>query len=159
MLFDEEIVSLPSVRNFNLERYLGRWYEIARLPHRAERGMEFVHADYFIQDDELLIRSYGSRAGKLHKFDSCASLLKASAGEFKVRFLAPWRGEFAYRILFTDPEYRYSVAGTPDRNYLWIMARTPVLSLQHLGTLREFAGFHGFEVDQLEYPTQSKSIV
>ena len=103
MIWQEE--SIPAVRNFSLKRYLGRWYEIARLPHRFERGMSCVRADYAEAADGLVaIENSGVRNGKFHSISGKARPKgDETVGELMVNFFGPFEGE--YRIIRLDPAY------------------------------------------------------
>ncbi len=152
MIWQEE--SIPAVRNFSLKRYLGRWYEIARLPHRFERGMSCVRADYAEAADSLVaIENSGVRNGKFHSISGKARPKgDETVGELMVNFFGPFEGE--YRIIRLDPAYTRAVVAGAGRKYLWFLAREPYLKLDELEELREFALTNGFDIDELEYPPQ-----
>ena len=145
---------IPAVTGFELPRYLGTWYEIARLPHRFERGMNRVTAEYTQNPDGTVrVVNRGVRDGVEHRAEGVAKFTgKTTAGELEVSFFRPFYGD--YRIIRLDPEYRHAVVTSSTDDYLWILARTPQLPDDELLELVEYAGKHGFATDRLEFPVQ-----
>ena len=149
---------IPAVRDFELDRYLGRWYEIARLPHRFERGLDLVTAEYsLLPDGTVKVVNSGVRDGETHRVTGRAGLKDPRAakpeGELRVSFFRPFYG--AYRIIELDPEYRYAVVTSSTRDYLWILSREPVMDKARLDAILDRLGGLGFEVDKLEFPRQN----
>ena len=146
--------SIASVRNFDSKRYLGTWYEIARLPHRFERDLDFVSADYSEQGDGTIrVVNRGQRDGKEREAVGKAHFKGASdVGELRVSFFGPFYGD--YRIVELAPDYSSAIVTSSTKNYLWILSRTPQLSKEtlekYLAQIREW----GFDVSALEYPKQ-----
>lgn len=158
MLFLTGCVELPEgitpVGDFELERYLGKWYEIARLDHRFERGLIDISAEYSLRDDggvRVINRGYNveyqewdSAEGKAYFVD------RPDIGRLKVSFFGPFYG--GYNIIALDKEdYSYAMVAGPDRDYLWILARTPTLDKAIVERLVAQAKELGFAVDQLIY--------
>ena len=148
---------IPAVKEFDPDRYLGRWYEIARLPHRFERGLDCVRAEYTrAPDGAIKVVNCGVRDGELRKIVGRAKLKDPAAsppaGELRVSFFRPFYG--AYRIIELDPEYRCSVVTGSTREYLWILSRTPKLPEARLAAILDRLGKLGFAVDKLEFPRQ-----
>jgi apolipoprotein D and lipocalin family protein len=119
---------VTAVQNFELERYLGTWYEIARLDHRFERGLSNVTATYTLRDDgglHVLNRGYDESAGEWDEATGKAYFVgEADVGRLKVSFFGPFYG--AYNILELDHEaYQYALVAGPNRSYLWLLARSP----------------------------------
>jgi apolipoprotein D and lipocalin family protein len=122
---------LEVVEQVDIDRYLGRWYEIASLPQRFQRGCVASRATYSRRDDGRIAVvnecREGSFDGELRRAEGVAWV--ADHGEtpakLKVQFFWPFRGD--YWIIELDPEYRYAAVGHPSRDYLWILARTPRL--------------------------------
>ncbi len=138
------------VRDFELPRYLGTWYEIARLDHRFERGLSQVTADYSLRDDggvHVVNRGYDAAAGSWDEAVGKAYLVdEPDVGRLKVSFFGPFYG--GYNILALDHE-RYSLVAGPNRSYLWLLARTPELPDADVERLVEMARELGFPVDEL----------
>jgi apolipoprotein D and lipocalin family protein len=122
---------LEVVEQVDLDRYLGRWYEIASFPQRFQRGCVASRATYTLRDDGRIsvlneCRD-GSFDGELRSAEGVAWVAdpQESLAKLKVQFFWPFRGD--YWIIELDPGYRYAAVGHPSRNYLWILARTPAL--------------------------------
>jgi apolipoprotein D and lipocalin family protein len=149
-------VRLPAgvvpVENFRLERYLGKWYEIARLDHSFERGLTRVSAEYSLRPDGgvlVLNRGYSAAEGRWKEAEGKAYFVnRADQGFLKVSFFGPFYG--AYGILALDQEnYSWALVCGPNRSYLWILARRPVLDEAVLRRLTAEAGAAGFETEKL----------
>ncbi len=144
---------LQPVAQFDTDRYLGKWYEIARLDHRFERGLVDVSADYAPRSDgriDVVNRGYDPKAGRWKEANGVARFAGApTVGSLEVSFFGPFWG--AYNILVLDPDYRYAMIAGPNREYLWILAREPRLEQNTLSTLVEQARGWGFKTDALIY--------
>lgn len=149
-------VSLPDnvqpVRNFELERYLGKWYEIARLDHSFERGLTRVSAEYSLRPDgsvRVVNRGYSARDGKWKEAEGKARFVRSpDVGYLKVSFFGPFYG--SYVVFDLDHEdYRYSLVSGPDKSYLWILARTPTLDPAIYDRLVQKAAALGFDTGKL----------
>ncbi|MEM1434879.1 MAG: lipocalin family protein [Pseudomonadota bacterium] len=137
------------VSGFELDRYLGTWYEVARLDHRFERGLSNVTATYSLRDDggvRVANRGYDVEAQSWEEAIGKAYFIGASdIGRLKVSFFGPFYG--GYNILELDQNnYRYALVAGPNRSFLWILARTPTLDDKTLGMLVARA-------QELEFPT------
>ena len=152
-------VSLPDnlrpVSGFELSRYLGHWYEIARLDHSFERGLDRVTADYSVRPDggvKVINRGYSVRDQRWQAAEGRAYFVETpDQGFLKVSFFGPFYG--SYVILELDhTAYQYALIAGPNRSYLWILARTPKLAPEVLHTLIEKARAMGFATDQLIFP-------
>lgn len=146
--------NIEPVDNFKLEKYLGKWYEIARLDHSFERGLTNVTANYSLLDDggvRVLNRGYAATSDSWKEAEGKAYFVKGSdQGYLKVSFFGPFYG--SYIIFDLDQEnYQYSLVCGPDRSYLWILARTPVLKENIKTALIEKAAASGFKVSELIY--------
>jgi lipocalin len=124
-------VDNSTITSFDLDRYLGRWYEIARYDHSFERGLVGSTAEYSLRDDGKL---KVLNSGHLNTLDGPykESIGKAKArkngtpGQLQVSFFGPFYGD--YDILELAPDYSYSVVGSSSPKYLWILSRTPQMS-------------------------------
>ena len=143
-----------AVTGFELDRYLGTWYEVARLDHSFERGMSNVTANYSMRDDggvSVVNRGYKVKKGEWDDATGKAYFIgDADVGQLKVSFFGPFYG--GYNILELDKDdYQYALVSGPDRGYLWILARSPELSQDILSTLVNKAKELDFPVDELIY--------
>lgn len=143
-----------TVTGFELERYLGTWYEVARLDHGFERGMSHVTANYSMRDDGGV--SVTNRGYKVEKAEWGEATGKAyfvgdpDVGQLKVSFFGPFYG--GYNIIELDKDnYQYALVAGPDRNYLWILARSPKVDQDTMSALVIKAESLGFPTDDLIY--------
>jgi apolipoprotein D and lipocalin family protein len=140
------------VREFELARYLGRWYEIARLDHSFERGLTRVTADYRLREDgrvRVLNRGYRPEEDRWETAEGVADFVGPSdVGRLKVSFFGPFYG--AYNIIALDKtHYSYALVCGPDRSYLWILSREPRLDPAVFEALAGRAQDLGFAVEAL----------
>lgn len=143
---------IQPVDHFNLERYLGTWYEIARLDHSFERGLSKVSAEYSLREDggvRVVNRGYAAKNGSWKQAEGTASFVgRPDQGFLKVSFFGPFYG--AYVIFDLDhAQYRYALVCGPNRAYLWILARTPTLPAETMERLIERAAALGFDTGNL----------
>ena len=135
-----------------MERYLGTWYEVARLDHSFERGLTRVTAHYSLRDDggiRVVNRGYDPESGKWREAVGRAYPVgPPDVGRLKVSFFGPFYA--GYNVIALDKDdYRYAMVSGPNRSYLWILAREPVLAPPILKRLLEQAKALGFATDQL----------
>ena len=147
------------VRNFDINRYRGKWYEIARLDHSFERGLSNVSAHYTLRDDggiDVLNKGFNKRRGSWKQAKGRAYFVKdKTVGKLKVSFFRPFYG--GYNVIDLDHEnYSYALVCGPDRSYLWILARDKTLARPLLDKLLEKAKNLGFEVDKLIFVEQDR---
>lgn len=140
------------VTGFDLNRYLGTWYEVARLDHRFERGLSDVTATYSLRDDggvHVVNRGYKSNSGEWDEAVGKAYFTgDEDVGSLKVSFFGPFYG--GYNIVELDKDdYQYSLVAGPDRDYLWILSRTPEMDPGALQRLIGIAKDLDFPVDDL----------
>lgn len=151
---------IEPVIGFELDRYLGKWYEIARLDHSFERGLTNVTAEYSLREDGgVKVVNRGFDPGK-KVWDEAVGrayfVETPGIGQLKVSFFWPFYG--AYNIVALDKEeYQYSLVAGPDFSYLWILARKPVLDQTIIDSLVQKAGSLGFPVEEFIYVTHDKS--
>ena len=143
------------VAGFELDRYLGTWYEIARLDHSFERGLSHVTAEYGLRDDggvRVLNSGYDAAQKRRRSAEGKAYFIESpDIGRLKVSFFGPFYG--AYNIIALDKtDYRYVMIAGNNTDYLWIMARTPNLETTVLETLIGQAKALGFATEDLIYP-------
>jgi len=140
------------VGDFRLQRYLGTWYEIARLDHSFERGLTRVTAEYTLRGDggvRVVNRGYSARDNTWKQAEGKAYFVKGpDLGYLKVSFFGPFYG--SYVIIELDHEtYQYSLVCGPDRSYLWILSRSPKLDDGIRDALVAKAAALGFETEKL----------
>ncbi|MBZ0057914.1 MULTISPECIES: lipocalin family protein [Leclercia] len=145
------------VHPFDVQRYLGTWYEIARFDHRFERGLEKVTANYSQMNDggiQVINRGYNPERGMWQKVTGKAYFTGASdTAALKVSFIGPFYG--SYNVIGLDKDYRHALVCGPDRDYLWILSRTPTISDEMKQTLLNSATRQGFDVSKLIWVEQT----
>lgn len=144
------------VDNFKIERYLGKWYEIARLDHSFERGLTRVTAEYDLrQDGSLRVVNRGYLANENRWKEAVGKgyfVNKTDQGFLKISFFGPFYG--SYIVFDLDHEnYKYSLVCGPDLSYLWILSRSPELNDEVKNSLIEKAASLGFDVSKLIHVT------
>jgi apolipoprotein D and lipocalin family protein len=149
-----ELKGASVVSEFEIDRYLGTWYEIARLDHRFERGLTNVTANYTLRDDggvRVVNRGFQTKKGEWDEAVGKAYFVDSpDVGRLKVSFFGPFYG--GYNILELDIEdYQYALVAGPNRSYLWVLARSPNLSETIVQSLVEKARNLDFPVEELIY--------
>ncbi|MBU2965320.1 lipocalin family protein [Amphritea sp. 2_MG-2023] len=142
--------SVTPVDQFELERYLGQWYEIARLDHSFERGLIQVSAEYTRRDDggvAVLNRGFSAAKGEWQEAEGKAYFVNDSdQGYLKVSFFGPFYG--SYVVFELDHEgYQYAFVSGPDTSYLWLLARTPEVQPEVMQKFMRMAKVRGFDTD------------
>lgn len=137
------------VPKVDLARYAGKWHEIARYPNRFQRGCVGATAEYALAADGKSVevvnrcREEGS-GGKERSIRGKARVVDpATNAKLSVTFFWPFSGD--YWILALGSEYEYAVVGTPNRKYLWFLARTPTIPDDLYARLVEEARRQGFD--------------
>uniref|UniRef100_UPI0039EE5015 lipocalin family protein n=1 Tax=Bordetella sputigena TaxID=1416810 RepID=UPI0039EE5015 len=145
---------VPSV---DLRSYLGKWYEIARLPRFYQRYcVGDSIATYSIRDPHTIAieNSCRTKDGDIRTAHGTAEPVPGSNNaKLEVTFLPPFTGD--YWIIGLAPDYTWSVVGSPGRKALWILSRTPRLPAAALDKARSIARAAGYAVDELVYTPQS----
>jgi len=160
-LFLTGCVGIPEnvspVDHFRLDKYLGKWYEIARLDHSFERGLTRVTADYSLRDDggvRVLNRGYSEKEKTWKEVEGKAYFVQRPDQVFvKVSFFGPIYG--SYIVFELDHEnYQYSLVSGPDKSYLWILARDPSMKDDIKNILMAKAATLGFDTNKLIFVKQ-----
>lgn len=141
----------PPVSGFELDRYLGRWYEIARLDHRFERGLSQVTAHYQRHPDgglTVLNRGYNARQGQWSEAQGRAYFVgDPQQGHLKVSFFGPFYS--SYVIFGLDKDYQYAFVAGPNHDYLWLLSRQPTVSDELWQRFIDTAQRAGFDTQAL----------
>ena len=153
--------SLPEgikpMRDFELQRYLGKWYEIARHDHSFERGLEQVTAQYSLLDDggvKVINRGYNSEEQEWDEAIGKAYFVgEQNIGHLKVSFFGPFYASYVIFSLDND-NYGYAMITGPNRDYFWILARQPELEDDVLQSLLTKARDAGFDTEKLIFVNQ-----
>lgn len=143
---------IEPVDDFKLDRYLGKWYEVARLDHSFERGLQKVTAQYSLRDDggvQVINRGYSTKDGDWEEAEGKAFFVEESnKGYLKVSFFGPFYG--SYIVFELDQEdYQYAFVSGPNTSYLWLLARQPEVPQAIRDRFVERAGDLGFKLEEL----------
>jgi apolipoprotein D and lipocalin family protein len=145
-----------AVSNFEPERYLGTWYEIARLDHRFERGLEQVAASYSARDNgsiHVVNRGLESETGEWKKASGQASFIGArDRGLLKVSFFRPFYS--AYMIFYLSADYCTAFVTGNDANTLWLLSRSPTVGAIDRARFVEAAHRLGVSADRIIWVPQ-----
>ena len=133
----------------DLSKYLGKWYELAHLPFKFEEGCNETTATYTLSaNGAISVLNECMKNGKLKRARGKAKVVdKTTNAKLKVTFFWPFYGD--YWIIKLGEYYEYSVVGTPDRRYLWILSRKPEMDNSLFSELTQFAKSKGFDVGNL----------
>ena len=144
---------------FDLSRYLGKWYEIARFDHSFERGMQNVTAEYSLRDDgKVSVFNSGWKGEKFKLAEGKAKYPdpKNDPGHLRVSFFLFFYSD--YNVMLLDNDYSVALVGSRSPNYLWILSRTPVVEREVLDVLLEEAQNRGYDISKLIWVDQSKNM-
>ncbi len=150
--------SVHAVPSVDLNRYQGQWYEIVRLPLSWEKKCaSLVTATYTLRPDGdiTVLNSCQRINGKMTSSRGKAQLAVAGGptSKLKVTFFWPFRGD--YWVIGIDPDYRWSLVGTPDKKYLWLLSRTPTMASDQVNRILGRAVEMGFDVKDIIYTKQN----
>ena len=146
--------SVVPVKAFDLDKYLGKWYEIARLDHSFERGLEQVSAEYsLLKGGGIQVKNSGFSVEK-NKWRTAVGkaffIRESNEGYLKVSFFGPFYG--SYIVFELDQEnYQHAFICGPNTSYLWFLSRTPEVDEKLMAQFIEKARDLGFETDKLIY--------
>ena len=142
-----DLPPLRTVERVDLSRYLGRWYEIARLPNSFQKNCLKSLADYSLRDDgdiTVLNSCTDKQDGSLRQSKGSAWVVDtATNARLKVSFFWPFRGD--YWIIELGNQYEYAVVGTPNRKYFWVLSRTQTMDNALYEGIIQRAKLQGFD--------------
>lgn len=135
------------VADFDLARFTGAWYELARYDHSFERGMDNVSAVYTLNaDSSIKVCNQGTVAGKSRNAVGKARVTK-TPGLLRVSFFGPFYSD--YRVLYVDPGYTQALVGSSASSYLWILSRSKSPDLATTAKLISEAKRRGYDTTSL----------
>lgn len=152
-----EDMDFSTVDKLDLERYMGKWYEIARFDHRFERNLVGVTATYSIRDDgKIKVVNAGYKNSLDGKYKETVGKAKQpnpdEPGKLKVSFFLFFYAD--YYILELDEEYQWALIGSSSDKYLWILSRTPQLDQDTLDHILGKAKERGYDTNRLIWVLQ-----
>lgn len=148
--------NISPVTGFDINQYLGTWYEIARLDHSFERGLERVTAQYSLRDDggiKVVNKGLDPKKNSWKEVIGKAYFVgDSNLGSLKVSFWGPFYS--SYNIIALDEKkYSYSMVCGPNKSYLWILAREPHMEESLKSELMNRAKALGFRTDKMIHVT------
>jgi apolipoprotein D and lipocalin family protein len=153
--------NLRPVAAVDLNRYAGRWYEIARYPNRFERGCAAVTADYALRPDGRVsvvnTCRQGGVDGEARVAEGSARVIEGSNNARLAVNFAPIPlpvGDGNYWIIDLDDAYQHAVVGEPGGRFLWFLARTPRISAQARAAMNAAAAAQGYDLSMVEEVAQ-----
>ncbi len=146
------------VKNFDETKYLGKWYEIARLDHSFERGLSRVTAEYELRSDggiKVVNRGFSVAENRWKEADGKAYFVKArNEGHLKVSFFGPFYG--SYIVFHLDKKnYQYAFVSGQNTSYLWLLSRTPTISKEVIEQFITKSKALGFDTNSLIFTEQN----
>jgi apolipoprotein D and lipocalin family protein len=144
--------TVQPITGFELDRYLGKWYEIARLDHSFEKGLSQVTAEYSMRTDGGVLvvnRGFSESKNEWKEAEGKAYFVNSvSDGYLKVSFFGPFYG--SYVVFELDHEnYQYAFISGPSTKYLWLLSRTPSVKIEIMEKFIEMSNSRGFDTDSL----------
>lgn len=149
---------IKPVDNFDVQRYLGKWYEIARLDHSFERGLNQVSADYSLREDggiRVLNRGYSLKDNEWKEAEGKAYFVSnTDMGHLKVSFFGPFYSSYVIFSLDTLG-YQHAFISGYNNNYLWLLSRTPTVSKKIIDNFITKAKRYGFNTEEIIFVDQN----
>ena len=148
----DDMKPLNTVDHVDIDKYLGKWYEIARLPNSFEKGLICCTADYSMREDgKITVLNSGHPDKNPEKVETAKGKAwlpdKDVTSKLKVQFFWPFRGD--YYIFHLDDDYQYVLVGAPNRKYLWLLSRTPAIEDALFNELMEIAKTNDFDISTI----------
>ena len=147
-------IDYSTVSTLDTERYMGRWYEIARFDHRFERGLEQCVATYLpLPKGKISVENSGivARTGKRKSaYGKVHTGLKP--GQLRVSFFLFFYSD--YKVLALDKKYQWALVGSSTPDYLWILSRTPQLQQSTIDSILTIARERGYDTSKLLWVKQ-----
>ncbi|NUW67215.1 lipocalin family protein [Vibrio coralliilyticus] len=156
VLFISGCLGMPSevkpVQDFDIDRYTGKWYEIARLDHSFEKGLSKVTAEYSLKDDggvKVINQGFSEELNEWKEAEGNAYFVRSSdQGYLKVSFFGPFYGSYVVFELEKD-NYDYAFVSGPDTDYLWLLARSSSVEQEVINKFISMSKARGFDTNRL----------
>ena len=145
-----------AIPEFDLSKYLGTWYEIARFDHSFERGMDNVIAEYLLREDgKIDVVNSGWKNGKFKVADGKAKQPDplSDPAHLEVSFFLFFYSD--YNVMMIDDDYQIALVGSKSPKYLWILSRTPYVTDSVMDLVLEEASSRGYDINNLIWVDQS----
>ena len=153
---------MTAVQDFDIHRFTGTWYEIARLDHGFEKGMNHVSAEYTLGQDgslKIINKGFDTKTSTWQSSEAKAGFIESpEVGRLKVSFFGPFYG--SYNIIDLDDQgYSYAMVTGPSTRFFWILSREKTLDNEVMQRLIKKAVDLGFKLDKLIYVDQKDETV
>ncbi|MCK7459358.1 lipocalin family protein [Idiomarina aminovorans] len=149
------------VEDFDAERYLGKWYEIARMPHSFEEGLQSVTAEYRLNGDgtlEVTNRGYHTKDEEWQTAIGLAEPVENMKAAYQVTFFWPFYG--GYYVSWLDDNYQLAIVTSDSHEYFWLLSRTPDVAQEDIDYALAKAHQWGYNIDQMirvDHPAELRS--
>ena len=149
---------ISPIQHINIHKYQGKWYEIARLDHSFESGLDNITAEYKLRDDgglDVINRGYSKEDKEWEQAEGKAYFVAIqNDGYFKVSFFEPF---YASYVIFEldKKDYQYAFITSNDKDYLWLLARTPNVDKKLIDYFIQRSKKLGFDTDKLIFVDHS----
>lgn len=148
--------NLPVIQDFELDRYIGLWYEIARLDFYWEKGLKNVTAEYSLNDDgtiKVTNSGINMRTGKLKcSIGKVKAASQKNLGALRVSFFVPFYS--GYHIMHIDDNYQYALVFGDNLDYMWILSRTKFIPHEIKQKYLDYARKSGYSIKDLVWTVQ-----
>ena len=146
---------LQTVPHVDLNKYLGKWYDIASFPQRFQKGCTCTTAEYALgKNGTITVTNTCNKEGKMKVATAKAKVIdKETNAKLSVQFFWPFKGK--YWIIDLADDYSYAVVGHPNREYLWILSRTKEMAAATYGAILGRMREKGFDLSKLQKTVQS----
>ncbi|CAA0081575.1 Outer membrane lipoprotein Blc [Zhongshania aliphaticivorans] len=152
--------SVSPVQNFEIDQFLGKWYEIARLDHSFERGMSQVSAEYSLRDDggvKVLNKGYKAENQEWKEAEGKAYFVGSqNEGYLKVSFFGPFYS--SYVVYELEENYQYAFVSGANTDYLWLLSRSPEISAEVRQKFIEMSADKGFDTESVIWVDHSEAM-
>lgn len=155
--FKKDRGNIDIICDVDLNRYLGNWYEIARLPLRSEKGLDNIRAVYNLKKNgDIEVVNSGFKKGKKKEIRGRAWAPDSRCkGSLRVSFFWPFKSE--YNIIKLEKNYKYAVVMGNTKDNLWVLSRTPQMDKKTYGEIIDFLNDKNFEIGKIINPMQDMS--
>ena len=145
-------IAMQPQESFDIKRYMGKWYEIARLPNTFEEGLEENTAFYDLREDgKVTVINQGRVVADKSRYKEVKGRAwvpdQNEPSKLKVSFFWPFAGD--YWVLSVDKDYTIALVGDPSRKYLWILAREKAPDPKVVSELKAYASSLGYAVEYM----------
>ncbi len=149
---------LSVICNLDLNKYVGKWYEIGKLSAKEQKGFDNVSATYTLQKNgKIKVQNVGYKKGKKRGIKGIGWVRDSKcSGRLYVRFFWPFKGE--YNVIKLAPDYRYAVVMGEKKNSLWILSRTPKIQNHDEKEILDYLEKQGFNVRKIVKTDQNRNV-